>query len=198
MTTKPTPEQTAADERARVQEMVTRAVQGDASVLPELRRVLNGHPEMWRAYGDLAAHAQASMIHRAAGKDLLLQESLERKAGELRAEVAGDSPSALERLLAERVIATWLQVYTADAVAAQMHGEKVTLTVLREMQKRQESAQRSHLAAIKQLATVRRLLKPALSPFDILSRPAPEVAVGRTAFKVRRAESVAAGVPVEN
>ena len=34
--------------------------------------------------------------------------------------------------------------------------------------------------------------------FDMLSRPTAETAAGRTPFKVRRAESVAAGVPVEN
>jgi hypothetical protein len=70
--------------------------------------------------------------------------------------------------------------------------------MLHQLQKRQESAQRSHHAAITQLATVRKLLKPAVSPFDVLSRPTAETAIGKPSFKLRRAESVAAEVPVEN
>ena len=120
------------------------------------------------------------------------------KAHELRAEIAGENPSPLEQLLVERVVATWLQLYYADAVYAQANKPGVFQSLLQNLQRRQESAQRSHLAAIKQLAVIRKLLTPALSPFDIPSRPTAETAGGKTAFRVRRAESVAAGVGIDN
>jgi hypothetical protein len=133
-----------------------------------------------------------------AGKNLFFHESVRLKAQALRAETLGENPSPRERLLVERVVAMWLQGNYADAPYAEAQGPGATLMLRRELQKRQESAQRSHLPAVKQLAVVRKLLKPALSPFEILSRPTPETEVGKTAFKVRRAESVATGVPVEN
>jgi len=178
--------------------LVNRAVSGDENVLPELRRVLKAHPEMWHEYGDLAAQPQESWMHLTAGNNLLLHESLRLKSQELRADILGEKPSPLERLLVERVVATWLQVNYADVAFAQSNKPGVALSMLKQLQQRQESAQRSHLAAIKQLALVRKLLKPALSPLDLLSRPIEETVVRRAGYKVRRAESVAAGVPVEN
>src|SRR5437763_342704 len=82
----------------------------------------DGHPETGRAYGALADHAQAAWVHLAAGQNLFLQESLERRAAELKSDLAGEQPSALERLLVERVVATWLQVNYADAAAARATG----------------------------------------------------------------------------
>jgi hypothetical protein len=157
---------------------------------------------MWHDYGDLAARAQESWLTLAAGKNLLFQESLRLKAQELRTEVSGENPSPLERLLVERVVATWLQVSYADAVYALAGKPGGVASLLPELRRRQESAQRSHLAAVKQLAVIRKLLKPALSPFDILSRPTAETAAKtpprKSRFKVRRGESVAVGATVEN
>ena len=187
-----------ADTRQKVQELVNRAAQGDTKVLPALRQILNAHPEMWEEYGDLAAHAQEAGMQLIAGKNLLMLESLRCKTQELKTAVMGDNPSTLERLLAERVAVTWLQVNYADALYAQTNKPHAKRSLLREQQNRQESAQRSHLAAIKQLALIRKLLKPGLSPLDLLSRPSAESAAKKPAFKVRRAESVTAGVPMEN
>jgi hypothetical protein len=133
MTETPPPTPAPADSPEHVQDLCRRAVQGDAAVLPELRRVLDGHPEMWHAYGDLAVQAQAVWVNLTAGQNLLLHESLQRFAAELKARLAGDDPSALERLLVERVAATWLQVNHADAAYAQAKGPGATLSVLREL-----------------------------------------------------------------
>ena len=43
-----------------------------------------------------------------------------------------------------------------------------------ELLKRQESAQRRYLASIRQLAAVRKLLGPGLSPLDLVRRPVEE------------------------
>jgi hypothetical protein len=116
----------------------------------------------------------------------------------LRASFARGKRRRPERLLVERVVATWLQVNYAESAYVQANKPGVPQSLLAEFQKRLDLAQRGHLAATNQLATVRKLLKPALSPFDLLSHPGSETTVGTCGFKIRRAESVVAGAPVGN
>lgn len=78
-------------------------------------------------------------------------------ADALRDELAGPSPTPLERLLVDRVVLG----YHADAAAAQAAGRELTPAQLGHLQKRQERAQRSYLAAVKALAVVRKLMQPA-------------------------------------
>src|SRR5262245_52882221 len=80
--------------------LLERAKTGDLSVLPQLRRMLDESPEIWRGYGDLSLQAQGALVKLAGGNNLLLCESLMRKVEALKAELMGESPSPLERLLA--------------------------------------------------------------------------------------------------
>jgi hypothetical protein len=156
----------------RLQRLVVRAEQGDESVLGELRAALDVNPWVWQRYGDLAQQSQAAWLQLVAGKNLLLLESTRRKAEQLRAELAGPGPSPLERLLVERVVACWLQTNFADASYAQLKGNSPAqhTAALR----RQNSAQQRYLQAVKALAAVRRLLRPAPSPLELLRAPVGE------------------------
>src|SRR4051794_36738638 len=107
-------EQSSASAAADLSELAERARQGDASVLPALRQALEADPSLWETYGDLAVQAQAAWLDLLAGKNLLLSEAVQQKLGALRAELGGPSPSPLERLLVERVVACWLQLHYAD------------------------------------------------------------------------------------
>jgi hypothetical protein len=118
-----------------------------------------------------------------------LTESLFLKLAALKEELGGESPSPLERLLIERVTACWLQVNYLDTLVAQAQGfspERVKMLLAQ-----QNAAHRRQLAAIKTLATVRKLLRPPLSPVDVATRlegGSPRV----------RMHNPAVGVPVEN
>jgi hypothetical protein len=103
-------------------------------------------------------------------EDVLRTECLERKLADLRAEVAGPSPSPLERLLAERIVACWLQVQYADTAYLGLKGRCTSLTVFAAAEKRQGQAQRRLLAAIKQLALVRKLLVRPPAPIEVATR----------------------------
>ena len=176
----------------RLQRLVQRAEQGDESVLGELRAALDVNPWVWERYGDLAQQSQAAWLLLVAGRNLLLLESARRKAEQLRAELAGPAPSPLERLLIERIVATWLQVHYSDASYAQLKGTNPAQHTA--ALQRQNSAQQRYLQAAKALATVRKLLRPAPSPLDLAMRPVPEQPAGRLA-----GASVAAdGEPVLN
>jgi hypothetical protein len=83
--------------QAELARLLQRAEAGDRSVLPQLQRALDSNAALWRVYGDLAAHAEASLAMLAAGPNLLLAESLKRKLAALKAELGGDSPSPLEK-----------------------------------------------------------------------------------------------------
>jgi hypothetical protein len=180
--------------RERLQGLVQRAEQGDETALPELRAALDANPWVWERYGDLAQQSQAAWLQLIAGPNLLLRESVERKAEQLRAELAGPEPSPLEKLLVERVVACWLQVQYADASYAQLQnpspGQHTAAL------KRQAGAQQRYLHAIKTLATVRKL-RPALSPVDLALRPVAEGRPARPA-KHPRLHTPAETVPVMN
>jgi hypothetical protein len=161
------------DELAR---LVGRAERGDLSVLPALREALAANPNLWQTYGDLALQAEGALVRVAAGSNLLLAESLLLKLRALKAELGGDGASPLERLLIARVTATWLQTAYFDGLLAQAAGaSEARLKVLRQMQ---DAAHRRHLAGIKQLAVVRRLLRPAPSPLELLRAPVGETSPG--------------------
>jgi hypothetical protein len=179
----------------RLQALVKRAEQGDESALPELRVALDSNPWIWERYGDLAQQSQAAWLQLIAGPNLLLRESVERKAEQLRAELAGPGPSPLERLLVERVIACWLQTQYADAAYAQQQnpspGQHTAAL------KRQAGSHQRYLHAIKTLATVRKLLRPALSPVDLALRPIAESRPAK-AYKHPRLRPAAEASPVMN
>jgi hypothetical protein len=153
-----------------IQELVARARQGDLEVLPQLRRFLDEHPEVWEQCGDLARHARDSWIDMIGGPDLAAKESLARKSDAMTAEVAGRAPSPLERLLAQRVVATWLQVHHADASVAQ--SGSVSIRQADYARRRQDSAHRRLLTAIGALAMIRKLLPTAVAGLDLAAQAA--------------------------
>jgi len=148
--------------------LLQRAEQGDRDVLPRLREALDADANLWRYYGDLALQAEAALIRLAAGTNLLLAESLQRKLHALKKELTSESTSPLERLLVERVTATWLQLSYLDALVTQSTGSSEARSKM--IQRQQDAAHRRHLTALKTLATVRKLLKPSPSPVEIASR----------------------------
>ena len=88
----------------------------------------------------------------------MIAEALTRKAAALTLELAGPCPTMLERLLVDRVVTGWLQLHYCDLLAAQAPTSRQSDY----LQRSQERAQRRYLSAIRSLATVRRLLLPAL------------------------------------
>jgi hypothetical protein len=176
----------------RLQRLVERAEGGDEGVMPELRAALDANPWVWQRYGDLGRQSEAAWLQLVAGKNLLLLEATQRKAEQLRAELAGPAPSPLERLLVERVVACWLQTNFADASYAQLKGNDPAqhTAALR----RQNSAQQRYLQAVKALATVRKLLRPAPAPVEIATRLGSQERVSAC----RRDLSPAQGVAVDN
>jgi hypothetical protein len=117
---------------------------------------------LWQQLGDLSAHAELTWLRHVSGTDLALREMLARKLGALKAELSGPAPSPLERLLVDRIAINWLMVGHADLEAAGTKDGDPRRADL--AMKRQTKATQRLATAIKGLATVRRLLPPALTP----------------------------------
>ncbi len=145
---------------AELREFLKRAMSGDTSTLPALRRMLENPAKVDAMGGDLARQAEQSLINAAAGDNLAFKEALTRKLGLLRAELAGPNPAPLERLLVERVVACWLQVQDADVRYAQ--AKNLSLEWCKYYQQRMDRAHKRYLSAIKALAVVRKLALPVL------------------------------------
>ena len=143
-------------------ELRVRSFLGDASVMPKLRKLFDEQPDRWEQAGNLSLHAQRSLQTLAAGNDRIAFEALERKANELRAEVAGPLPTPLEKLLADRIVLCWLDTHQADRDFARQVQSGVSLPLGDYLDRRRDRAHRRYLHAIRSLAQVRRLLGPSL------------------------------------
>jgi hypothetical protein len=160
---------------AELRALLERAGAGDAAALPALRRAFDEAPELAALLGDLAAHAEQAILTLAAGDNLAAREAIARQAAALRDELTQAGASPLERLLIQRVVLCWLAVNAADIEAAHLlRTVPGAAPAVAASHTRLGQAQQRLLAAGKALAVVRKLLRPAVSPTDLL-RPVGEV-----------------------
>jgi hypothetical protein len=141
--------------------LVRRAEAGDRTALGELKPYLDKMPDFCESIGNMACQAEHSLINRLAGKNELVKETVERKLQALRTELAGPSPSPLERLLVDRIVTCWLSLAYAEAIYNQTMGD-LSINQSGSQLRRIDGAHRRYLSAIKALAQVRRLALPAL------------------------------------
>jgi hypothetical protein len=116
--------------------------------------------DLLQEFGNLANLAQSALARRISGKDVAIREAVMHKVDALRAELAGPAPTALERLLAERIAACWLHLHHLELVYGGK--ESMSLELGAYYQRSLSAAQKRYLSAIKTLATVRRLALPVL------------------------------------
>ena len=145
----------------RLDKLVKKAEKGNKKVLPEIREILADSPELTWRFANLAQLAESQLIDvMSKDKDLAAKEIVEHQLAAMREDISGENPSPLERLLAERVVATWLQVQLFEALYfTNLHN--LTLNQANYYQKRIDRAHRNHLSAIRTLAQIRKL-GPAL------------------------------------
>jgi hypothetical protein len=146
---------------ARLKELkalLVRVRDGDEGAVPRLREVLREAPELARRFVDPAIQAERSIIDSFAGGDsgLVVREALPHTLEALRVELGGRSPSPLERLLVERIVATWLQLHYFETLYAQ-NMDEMTIPESEFHQKRIGRAHRRHLSAVKTLAQIRKM-----------------------------------------
>jgi len=141
-------------------EVIDRAEQGDRSVLPRLREILEHYPDIADELGDLTKMARFALRSRCRSDGLLLGEALEAREASLSAEIAGPNPTILERLLSDQVVLCWQHLRYLEIKYGQ--AQSYTLREGEYFERCLDRAQRRYLSAIKTLAQVRKLGLPAL------------------------------------
>jgi hypothetical protein len=141
----------------RLQELAREAEEGNDEVVGEIRAILEGNPGLaWRLI-DIGKTAERFLIKgMTADRDLVAQQIIEHQLESMRRELAGEDASPLERLLAERVVATWLQVQHLESLCA-VSLNNLTLSQGGYYQRHLDRAHRNHLSAIRTLAQIRKL-----------------------------------------
>lgn len=137
------------------------ATTGDETAMGTLRKFFDAEPADWLqiACAYLARNVEDRVIKVLYGQNLLFSEGLRRNLAAMRAELEGQAPSALERLLVERVVACWLDLQVLELQHAARAAELSPAAVLL-LDRRRTSANRRYLAALKTLASVRKLGLP--------------------------------------
>jgi hypothetical protein len=162
----------------RLGELANRAQKGDAAALPEIRRVLDEHPEVWKTAGDWAAHSREAWIKLASHGDAVMAESTRRRLDALQEELSRPFQDKLERLLVERLVICHFQLQLADAELAEV--EKQPAAKRGDVLKCHAAAQSAFERAQKALSRHRQLIKAGPSPVDLLRPVAERTPAGRS------------------
>ena len=154
----------AKEKLAELKELSDQAEVGDKAARRELRRVLReSSPEVVAQASELAHRSQWALIKTAAAGESLVEEALLTRLDLLRVEIAGENPSALERLLTEKIVGAWLLgellelLNSAQLTTGVPKDKRVEHSFLKFYLGWQEQAHRRLLSSIKTLAQVRRL-----------------------------------------
>jgi hypothetical protein len=150
-------------------ELIKRAQRGDEAAFVELRKLLDQEPELWLEFGDLGTMAETAWLTLIAGEqNKVFRVGMTHKVAAIRVELGSAEASPLERLLIDRVCLTWLALHYVELNRVQlMQRGGLDWQASEYYDRRLSMAQKRYLAAIRALATVRRLLAPRPSPVQV-------------------------------
>jgi hypothetical protein len=182
---------------AEIEPIIDRAMRGDQTVLPELKRAFDKYPDWVNWFGDLTEQARQSQLHVIAGNCLLAKEAIVRKMDQLRASLVGEGVSPLEALLIDRIGLDWMATQGADkALSEKLLQLPSAHPGIKAAGQRLDAASRRFSNDLKTLALIRKLLRPIPSTLDLLKQPIADNNVGGAAH--RDAAPLSSGVPVLN
>jgi len=153
------------DRLAELRAVSEKAEAGDKDARRELRRLVRSSSlEVIGRAADIGRRAGRILADTAAGGDPLVEEALYAKLDAMRVEIAGENPTPLEVLLTERVVSLWIFTALLEVlVSAQYHkrlsagAERSSPSYIVQQSRILDSATRRYLAAMRELARVRKL-----------------------------------------
>ena len=136
-------------------ELVDKARNGDKSAMPAVREWLrNEGGYLVDPFGSPAARAQEKAVETFSSC-VVTRAAADEKLARLSRELAGENPTPLERLLADRVAFSWFTLYRLETRLANDAGQQYTY--LNYLDQRIGHAHRRFLSAARSLAVVKRL-----------------------------------------
>lgn len=141
---------------------VRKANGGDKNAIAALRTELDGANgnAIIGVCGDLAFQAEESLLVAMLDEQEGAKTCVREKMKQMRKELGWQESSALESILIERIVATWLDLYFAEVVFHQWKGGSIPEGKYK--QHRIDRSHRQHLSVVKMLATVRKMALPIM------------------------------------
>ena len=139
--------------------LVQQAQQGDTSILPVIRHLLDQVPALWNESRVLAHQVEKVWMNALSGQDLMSKEIIDREVEGLRSQLLGPQPTPLEKLLVDRICVCWLALQHTELHAARRFNERAVVLTPSE-EHRLDKVHHRFLSAIRELARVRKLLQP--------------------------------------
>jgi hypothetical protein len=102
------------DPKTFIENLVNRAQQGQAQSI-EVQALLEVIPEVAELAGNQAKMVEALWLSNTTGNNQLLKKAQQDYLSKLRIELGGDNPTALERLLIDRIVLCHVQINYAEA-----------------------------------------------------------------------------------
>jgi hypothetical protein len=136
-----------------------------------LQEMLVGDPELAELIATkmgLAYHSEAAVRHHATANNVLLEELVPGELAALRTKLARPGDGGLEQLLIERVVLAWLALSAAEYRRAGLWlADTAPVEMARFWDHRVARLNTDFLRACRALATVRRLLVPAIRQLNL-------------------------------
>ncbi len=143
--------------------LMAKADAGDQAALAELRATLTDAPELVKTASTLAQSAEHALLDALGlAKQPGTRVIVQRQLAMMRRDLRDDEATLLERLLAERLVMDWLFVQYHDLKYATACQAGMSFKEGEYWQRARERTQRQMLRSAQALATVRRLLGPAV------------------------------------
>lgn len=167
-------------------ELVSRAYKEkpDPKDLRELIRKMEEVPDLWKAVFDMAEIIRNNLIDRAVSPEAA-HLAIEKNVKVLMEEMGYFTASAIERLIIENIVITWLRLQWVEYQLVGFMGQgEVRMSVVEYWEKRLSISQRRFLRACETLARVRRLLsgKPPIQ-VNIATQSGQQVNIAGDVFK---------------
>ena len=122
--------------------------------------ILRRYPAAAAQAGELSRHVAARIIGRmSTASDSIEAECFRQRCAEIRRDLHYDEAPAVERLLIDRIVVTWLHLQNVDSIR---QGGDLSLTKAAYYNRAVSLAQADHVRALLALAKVRRLALPAV------------------------------------
>ena len=145
--------------------LLAQAQKGDTAALARAKEALRERPEAWGQMSKIGEIIEDAVIGQMCGENELAREVVRREMRAKRLELEGSNPSAIERLLAEQAVRSWVHLRHVELVQANNSRER-SIAQLDQLERWVARAERRYLRVLSTLARVRRLPAPAVQIVD--------------------------------
>ncbi len=125
----------------------------------EFRHLLDALPGLWQAFGDFVQVSLRQLLADSTTTEAV-RESVRHGVSIQRRDLGYDKASALEKLLIDQVLISWVVLFKTQSYYAVITRSSTDIPQLDYWEHRLSSAQARHMRALETLACVRRLSHP--------------------------------------